>query len=881
MSVLLLGLIAGLCTMLFVGSALQGDPPTTQPAITTEPASTVLSDEQKAADLCDAGLNDAIAGRFTEAIQKLNKAQKLDPENMISAHALGLLKSYTGRQAEMQAERKDEYQYEVNRVSYAFLAQDYAEALKAQPYYKEFSIQVRKNLQQFYKAIGTARGFEESTSVTAAEMKHTSIKEIDKCVAALKAGVELLKDNKSDFADEFRREAKILDKYFKDYRSIWSQVDPKTTRTRWEGAWKLRKIENDLLDKLADVETLAARKPWKIAIYHGRLAKEIAPEGIDVGKQKWYQKLLADAETRGKTAIENAKWYDALSAYYSLTELEPDNKNFDDQYTKVRRHVRVLQLYGNGDDTDTDEDADVLSADELQEDIVEKKDDSPWKEIVRGVDSKMVTSAIRKLGSSYVKSVDYRKLIRGALNSIEVLANTPQAEKSFPGLKDEKKRKAFLAAIAHELQQMKKPDRIDHRHLQMALEAVNLSSESTVEIPLSVIAVEFADGFLGELDQFSSMIWPYDVTKFYKSTMGEFTGIGVQISKGRDKYLKVVSPLLGTPAYKAGMKAGDVILKVRDTEGNDVDTREHSIDALVRLIMGPPNTFAYLTIKRRGISEPFVLEVKRKKVLIRTVNGWERGEDGQWAYILDDAHKIGYIRIKQFSDITHKTLKQALKQMKAQGVMSLVLDLRSNPGGLLRSAADVADEFTKQKRRIVSTRGRQTARRPIKSRRRGSYTEGDGDLVVLIDQNSASAAEILSGALKDWNRGLIIGQRSFGKGSVQNVIPVRNEAAFLKLTTSYYYLPNGNCLHREKNAKDWGVNPHISVFMTPKQSRRWMLIRGRTELLQEVVPDLYAADLKKQYNADLQLNTAVLVLELMKLRDEAETAKKKWVAKKS
>ena len=103
----------------------------------------------------------------------------------------------------------------------------------------------------------------------------------------------------------------------------------------------------------------------------------------------------------------------------------------------------------------------------------------------------------------------------------------------------------------------------------------------------------------------------------------------------------------------------------------------------------------------------------------------------------------------------------------------------------------------------------------------------------------------------------------------------------MKLTTAYYYLPNGNCLHREDNATDWGVNPDISVFMTPKQSRKWKLIRSRTELLQEVVPDLYQADLKKQYDADLQLNTAVLVLELMKLRDEAEVEKKKWVAKKN
>ncbi len=179
--------------------------------------------------------------------------------------------------------------------------------------------------------------------------------------------------------------------------------------------------------------------------------------------------------------------------------------------------------------------------------------------------------------------------------------------------------------------------------------------------------------------------------------------------------------------------------------------------------------------------------------------------------------------------------------------------------------------------RIVYTRGRQVPRTEIKADKKGAYLQGD--LVVLVDKKSASAAEILSGALKDWRRGVIVGQRSYGKGSVQNVIPVRRDEAYLKLTTAYYYLPSGRLLHRQNSAKDWGVNPDVDVYITPRQMRRWLRIRRKTDLLQDFEPDLLKADLSQQYDADFQLNTAVLLLELMRLKRQAEPAK--WVAYES
>ena len=140
---------------------------------------------------------------------------------------------------------------------------------------------------------------------------------------------------------------------------------------------------------------------------------------------------------------------------------------------------------------------------------------------------------------------------------------------------------------------------------------------------------------------------------------------------------------------------------------------------------------------------------------------------------------------------------------------------------------------------------------------------------MIVDQGSASASEILSGALKDHSRAKIIGQRSYGKGSVQNIITVYPNTAFLKLTTAYYYLPSGRLLHKKPGAKDWGVNPDVNVFMTPRQTLDWMKLRYKTDLLQDILPEIMAEDLKMQYNADIQLNTAVLMLELMQLKDKA------------
>ncbi|MBS3822118.1 MAG: hypothetical protein KGY81_10195, partial [Phycisphaerae bacterium] len=180
----------------------------------------------------------------------------------------------------------------------------------------------------------------------------------------------------------------------------------------------------------------------------------------------------------------------------------------------------------------------------------------------------------------------------------------------------------------------------------------------------------------------------------------------------------------------------------------------------------------------------------------------------------------------------------------------------------------VANEFL-DTGRIVFTKGRQVPRREIEATSDGQFLYGD--MVCLVDQHSASAAEILCGALKDWGRAIVVGQRSYGKGSVQNVIPVRGRDAFLKLTTNYYYLPRGRLLHRKPGATDWGVDPDVAVGLTPKQMRRWITLQRKTDLLQDFDPELLKADLERLYETDIQLNAAVLLLRMMDLHRDGMT----------
>jgi carboxyl-terminal processing protease len=337
------------------------------------------------------------------------------------------------------------------------------------------------------------------------------------------------------------------------------------------------------------------------------------------------------------------------------------------------------------------------------------------------------------------------------------------------------------------------------------------------------------EGMLKNLDQYSDYIGPDKFKQFEKTTQGHFGGIGIQINVDpRTRQLTVISPLVGTPAYRAGIRAGDRIVEI---EGDS--TENFSLDDAVGKLMGKEGTNVSITIVHEGEAEPHNLTLTREEIKIESVMGDTRKPDDTWQWIVDPENKIAYIRVSSFISSTADDLDKAIRQAKEEGMTGLVLDLRTNPGGLLQSAIEVSDKLIKQGR-IVSTKGRNTRERPWDAS--GDAVHTDFPIAVLVNHFSASASEILAAALQDNGRAKIVGERTWGKGSVQNVIELEGGNSALKLTTAEYHRPNGHNIHKREKAKDtdeWGVMPDegFKVELTPPEFQQYHTWRQKRDVL--------------------------------------------------
>jgi carboxyl-terminal processing protease len=290
-------------------------------------------------------------------------------------------------------------------------------------------------------------------------------------------------------------------------------------------------------------------------------------------------------------------------------------------------------------------------------------------------------------------------------------------------------------------------------------------------------------GMLRALDPHSAFLAPEDYKEMQVDTKGEFGGLGIQISI-KNGVLTVISPIEDTPAWRAGIEAGDMIVKIEDESTKDMTLQE-----AVKKMRGPKGTEITITIARKGEKEHWDVTITRDIIKIKSVKSNVLDED------------IGYIKILQFQERTSKDLGKMLKELDEQGIDSLVLDLRNNPGGLLSSAIDVAGHFLQKGQLVVYTKSRVGGKTEYRTRISSTFNK---PMVVLVNQGSASASEIVAGALKDCKRGLILGTQTFGKGSVQSVIPL-SDGSGLRLTTARYYTPNGVSI------QNTGITPDIEV----------------------------------------------------------------------
>lgn len=595
------------------------------------------------------------------------------------------------------------------------------------------------------------------------------------------------------------------------------------------------------------------------------------------------QELVRHAEEAAAEAKVENHWVDALSLYRLLDLLYEENGTYQSEVKEAQRHVRVLQIYApkqlrelyearRAAMQQRAEEADEQEAG-VADDTIDPPtvDAEPWQERLRDVELPMLRQALSQAARQHVSGDGYESLMAGAVDALLVFLRTDAVAETFPTLRNQAPLQRFERYLASLDKRLQDPDtKIEFWDAVRMVEHIMRTNNQTVKLPERVLVYEMGEGATSALDDFTGMIWPRQREQFARSTQGKFFGVGIQISR-RNGQLLVVSPLPETPAQQAGIKAGDVIAEV---DGQDTST--WGLDKAVREITGPEGTVVTLGISRSGEPEIIEYDIQRAEIEIESIRGWQwkDARKDEWDYFIDPDSRIGYVRISQFISTpdqrksTAKDLDRAIEQMQADGsINGLILDLRFNPGGLLQQAVEVAGRFVNEGP-LVFTVTPDGERKLDPAHRGEKYsTYSPFPIAVLINEGSASASEIVSGALQDYGRAVVVGERSFGKGSVQDVLPLdRRHRAYLKLTTQHYMLPLGRIIHRQPHDKAWGVEPDLHVTMTNQQAERAVEFRQEADVLRDDEGEAINAEDRNPQRLltdglDPQLEAALLVLK--------------------
>lgn len=570
--------------------------------------------------------------------------------------------------------------------------------------------------------------------------------------------------------------------------------------------------------------------------------------------------LVVNAEAEAKNAEIKGDLLTAQDLFYRLDALYNRDNRYKQDVARVMQRVAVVRLYNPEKWHKIINDYRVNIGDEPRAEYTNPE--NSWQQQLDPINQRMVLDALSATAKEHLYQKGWPSLIKGGLDGVEVFLTTKDIYEVFPVLQDVIQRNKLLDYVKREKShwQLEKTGTSTSAS-GLLRNLISLASDKT-QIPEQVILHEFTEGAMATLDLYSGMIWPSEMNMFNRQLEGSFSGIGVKIILDDAYRLKVVTPLIGTPAYNAGIKANDIIAKV---EGKSTDgiTLQQAIDR----ITGRRGTTVNLDIEREGVEQPINMDVKRDTIWIDTIRGWKRNDQKSWDYIIDKESNIGYIRCSQFLPDTMDGFNEAIEILLKQDMQGLILDLRFNPGGLLAQAEDMCNRFI-DRGPLVHTQDGQHNIHTTKAQARRSADLQDIPVVVLINEGSASASEIVSGCLRDHNRAVLVGTRSHGKGSVQGVLRLAGGNARLRLTTQHYLLPNGEEIHRENDSTHWGVDPHLVVRMTPEQITQALEIRENADIVltegdkftdQQLVD--YNPDRMINEPIDLQLQTGLLILK--------------------
>ncbi|MHC4424111.1 MAG: S41 family peptidase, partial [Planctomycetota bacterium] len=598
-------------------------------------------------------------------------------------------------------------------------------------------------------------------------------------------------------------------------------------------------------------------------------ALSVIARAADFADEQQKKQLLSDSFTKEiiQKAIDeaaqydsNGRWLDTYTDYYMwLQAIDPNNEEYSSYADRLLEKANIATSFHD-------------SPCETRRKRFEK------------VEKQMFVRAVDVLNFNYVGIVDYGQMATKAIRRCRLLAEVISSSSDVRdglGLKPDagydKKLAAWSAALVALSDEVKQsPIGISKDKFIDIFEKVLALNSAILELPGRMLISQFAEAALSALDPYTDMVWPTQVEDFERTVTNEFTGIGVEISKQKG-LLTVVSLLPDTPAYNSGLDAGDVIEAVDGTP-----TKDMTLLCAVHRITGPAGEKVTLTIRHAGEDKTEDITIIRAKIIVPTIRGWQRTETGKWLYMVDDQRKIGYVRITSFSESTGSDLEKVLGQLEAEGMKGLILDLRSNSGGLLSSAIEVTDKFV-EKGVIVSTRPRfiWTSAPAHKKNTHPNYP-----LVVLVNRYSASASEIVAGALQDeeHKRAILVGERTQGKGSVQGITSYPEGGAQLKYTMAYYHLPSGQRVKspdevKKQDRKDWGVGPNIEMEFRSDEFFKMRGVQRDNSILVKAghhnsgATEVKKHTLQKTIEADAQLAVGILVVRSKLIQEQVKSVK--------